>query len=450
MPDILALLQPLHPLLTLTTIRHLHQVTSALLAMTGRVTMLGLSRWTTEGGSYRTLQRFLATAISWAPLLWLFFRQHLFQANDTYILAGDEVVVTKAGKTTFGLDRFFAGLYQKPVPGLAFFSLALVSTNERRAYPLCLEQVVGTDEEKAASKAKALAKKTNQQAPKRKPGRPKGSPSKPKAEVSLSPELQRIQTLLHELLGLLGDYLPLVYLALDGHFGNRFALQMVRECGLHIISKLRGDAALYFPYEGPYQGRGPRRNYGDKVDWRTLPDQYLRETTVEEQVETRVYQAELLHKEFPQAVNVVIVVKRNLRTQACAHAIVFSSDLTLGSDKVLDYYSLRFQLEFVFREAKQFWGLEDFMNVGAVGVRNAANLSMLMVNLVAVLLREVRQREPQCSVLDLKASYRGSKYVSETLKLLPERPDQVLIEQIIRQVASLGRIHPPDARLNAA
>ena len=167
-------------------------------------------------------------------------------------------------------------------------------------------------------------------------------------------------------------------------------------------------------------------------------------------METRVYQAELLHKEFPQAVNVVIVVKRNLRTQACAHAIVFSSDLTLGSDKVLDYYSLRFQLEFVFREAKQFWGLEDFMNVGAVGVRNDANLSMLMVNLVAVLLREVRQREPQCSVLDLKASYRGSKYVSETLKLLPERPDQVLIEQIIRQVASLGRIHPPDARLNAA
>ena len=42
-------------------------------------------------------------------------------------LAGDEVVVTKAGKATHGLDRFFASLYGKPVPGLAFFALALVS-----------------------------------------------------------------------------------------------------------------------------------------------------------------------------------------------------------------------------------------------------------------------------------------------------------------------------------
>ena len=28
---------------------------------------------------------------------------------------------------------------------------------------------------------------------------------------------------------------------------------------------------------------------------------------------------------------------------------------------VIDYYSLRFQIEFNFRDAKQFWGLEDFI-----------------------------------------------------------------------------------------
>jgi putative transposase len=30
----------------------------------------------------------------------------------------------------------------------------------------------------------------------------------------------------------------------------------------------------------------------------------------------------------------------------------------------VDYYSLRFQIEFNFRDAKQYWGLEDFMNMG--------------------------------------------------------------------------------------
>lgn len=447
--DILALLHCLQPCMTATTIRQMSRIVLALLAMTGRVTMAGIARWTGDGGSYRTVQRFFATTVPWAQVLWLFFRQHLFQPDEVYILAGDEVVVTKAGKTTFGLDRFFSGVYQKVVPGVAFFSLALISTKARRAVPLCLDQVVRTETEKAAITATA-AKKTKEPAPRRKPGRPKGSTNKPKTEVSLSPELHRIQTMLQAQIQLIAGVIPLAYLALDGHFGNSPTLQMVRGCGLHLISKLRSDAALYFPYDGPYQGRGPRRKYGAKLDVAALPVQYLRHTTVAGQVETCMYQAEVLHKEFPQPLNVVVIVKTNLTTQARAHVILFSSDLTLVYDQLIDYYSLRFQIEFTFRDAKQYWGLEDFMNVTATAVTNAANLSLLMVSLSYVLLREVRQTDPHCSVLDLKAYYRGSKYVSETIKLLPDKLDERLVVRIFRQVGSLGRIHPPKLHLNAA
>ena len=113
-----------------------------MLVMTGRVTMLGLSRWAGPGGSYRTVQRFFSTVIPWATLFWVFFRHHLYRATDAYLLAGDEVVVTKAGKHTHGLDRFFASLYGKPVPGLAFFMLSLVSLQERCSFPMHVEQVV--------------------------------------------------------------------------------------------------------------------------------------------------------------------------------------------------------------------------------------------------------------------------------------------------------------------
>jgi hypothetical protein len=365
-----------------------------------------------------------------------------------YILAGDEVVVTKAGKQTFGLDRFFSSIYQKVVPSVAFFSLALISTKTRHAVPLRLDQVVRTEDEKAA--AKAAAKKSKPPAPKRKPGRPQGSKNKPKAAVTLSPELQRIRTMLQAQLQLIAGMIPLVYLAMDGHFGNSPTLQMVRACDLHLISKLRADAALYFPYAGPYQGRGPRRKYGTKLDVDALPAQYLRRTTVEDGVETCSYQVEVLHKEFPQSLNVVVMVKTNLRSGARAHVLLFSSDLGLAFDKLVEYYRLRFQIEFTFRDAKQYWGLEDFMNVTATGVSNAANLSLLMVSLSAMLLGEVRQTDPQCSVLDLKAAYRGAKYVRETLKLLPDKLDERLVARIYRQVASLGRIHPPEAPLKAA
>ena len=361
--DILALLSCLAPCLTATTVRRLSRIALALLAMTGRVTMLGISRWTGDGGSYRTVQRFFATAIPWAQVLWLFFRQHLFQPDDIYLLAGDEVVVTKAGQQTFGLVRFFSSLYQHPVPGLRFFSLALVSTQERRAFPIRVEQVVRTEAEKAASKAKAAAQTTKESAPKRKPGRPRGSKHKPKAERTLSPELQRIQAWVRDLLHLIGGWLSLTYLVLDGHFGNSAALQMAQHCGLQLISKLRCDAALYLPYDGPYQGHGPRRTYGAKLDYHAIPERYLKETTVEARLETRIYQAELLHKEFGQPLNVGIIVKTNPTTQAQAHVVLFSSDLTLPYDKLIDYYSLRFQIEFTFRDAKPYWGLEDFMNV---------------------------------------------------------------------------------------
>ena len=111
-----------------TTLRQFHRIALAIVVMTGRVTMLGISRWAGPGGSYRTVQRFFSQALPWAMLFWVFFRQHIYRADEVYLLVGDEVVATKAGKHTHGLDRFFSSLYGKPVPGLAFFTLSLVST----------------------------------------------------------------------------------------------------------------------------------------------------------------------------------------------------------------------------------------------------------------------------------------------------------------------------------
>ena len=441
--DILALLQPFNPILAATAMRQMSRVLTAMLAMTGRVTMLNIARWASKGGSYRSVQRFFHTAIPWAELLWLFFRQHLLCPQDEYIVAGDEVVVSKAGKQTYGLDRFFSSLCQRAIPGLSFFALSLVSIQQRRSFPIAIEQVVRTEEEKAAS---GQGKQQGQAARRR--GRPKGSKNKSKVEVVLNAELLRIKAMLSKLLARLLGWLVLKYLVLDGHFGHNAAVQMARQCQLHLISKLRADAALYLPYKGPYAGRGPRRRYGDKVNYQALPKQHLKSLSVEDGLETRIYQATCLHKEFAQALNVVIIVKTNLQTGACAHVVLFSSDLELPFDKLIDYYSLRFQIEFNFRDAKQFWGLEDFMNVSQTAVSNAANLSLFMVNLVHLLLLNFRKSDPLCSILDLKSYYRGCRYVSETIKMLPQTLDDDSISQILSKVAALGRIHAPQATIS--
>lgn len=446
MTDILAHLQCLEPYLSSTTVRQFSHIVVAMLMMTGRVTMLGMSRWTDKGGSYRTIQRFFTTAIPWALVFWLFFRHQLFNPDEVYLLAGDESIVTKSGKKTYGLDRFFSGLYGKPVPGLSFFALSLISVQERRSYPIMVEQQVREPVEKATPKPK----KTKSATVKRKPGRPKGSKNKDKTEVTLTAELELIKNMVLKLLLLINGSLPLTYLVLDGHFGNNNTLQMTRQCGLELISKLRHDAALYIPYAGPQKQYGQRRKYGDKIDYANLPADYLKQTRVENGIQTHIYQAALWHKEFPHLLNVVIIVKVNLETGAQAHVVLFSSDLSLTYDQLIDYYTLRFQIEFNFREAKQYWGLEDFMNVTQTTVTNAANLSLFMVNLAALLLRDFRRLNPLFGVLDLKAHFRGRKYVAETIKLLPEKPDPILLAQVFDTVARLGSIHSVEPTFNSS
>jgi putative transposase len=445
--NILALLQCIQPDLSKTDLRRLSRIVQAMLSMSGRVTMLGLSRWAGKGGSYRTVQRFFNTAISWPKVFLRFFTQHLFLPGTEYFLVGDESVVTKSGKETYGLDHFFSGLLNKVVKGIAIFSLSLVSVEERRSYPLRVEQIMRSEAEKAAAKERKQKRtKKDKAAPKKKRGRPKGSCNRDKSQVELTPELKRIQEMVQNQLEMLRNWVTIRYLALDGHFGNNNAVQMVRQCDLHLISKLRYDAALHFVYDGQQKRTGPRKKYGQKINYRQIQEQYLVESSVNDDIQTCIYQAHMLHHEFAQVLNVVIITKTNHRTGAFANVNLFSSDLELSHVTIIDYYSLRFQIEFNFRDAKQFWGLEDFMSVRQIPVTNAINLSLFMVNLSQVLLRQFRLTYPDSGVLDLKAYFRAAKYFEETIKMLPQKPEPFLLEQIFGQLATLGCIHAVNVR----
>lgn len=110
MNEIIAILNTLSPHLTSRTLKQMSLLVEAMLAMTGRVTMLGLSRWTEKGGSYRTVQRFFKEKIDWPVLRWQLIKQHVQENKGVYLLIGDEVMVTKSGKKTHGLGFFFFNL----------------------------------------------------------------------------------------------------------------------------------------------------------------------------------------------------------------------------------------------------------------------------------------------------------------------------------------------------
>jgi hypothetical protein len=440
MSDILPILRTLAPALPQTSARQLHRIILAILAMTGRITQLGISRWTEKGGSYRTIQRFFHTTLDWSKIQWLFFEHFLHRPDAVYLLAGDESVVSKAGKHTYGIGWFFSSILNTAIPGLAFFSIAIIDVAKRRAHPLSVKQVLRSEDEKQQTRKRQQKRKTN--APKRPPGRPKGSKNKNKADVTLSPELQRILAQGQEVMNLIREKLKIAYFVLDGHFGNALATAMVRQMGLHIISKMQHNAELYLLPTEEEKAARPRLKYGAKLDYKHLPETLRISSTTEGGYCTEVYQATCLHKHFADLINVVIIVRTHLESQRVGHVVLFSSDLSLSAVTLIDYYSLRFQIEFTFRDAKQYFGLEDFMGVKAVSIQNAVGLSFFLVNLSRYLLDGLRASYPGAGVNDLKSFYRARYYIAEVFKCIPEKAGDISYSDLMEQVCRHALIHP--------
>jgi putative transposase len=430
MSDIVALLHCLTPYVSKTTLRQLNHIVFAVLCIPDRVTMLSIARWTERGGSYRTVQRWYHTPLDWATILWTIVQVYLLKPDGEYLLAGDEVVISKAGEKTYGRGRFYSSLAQRPINSVSFVAVSLIEVQARCSYPLQVEQ-----REPPMSSEEPV-----EPPPKRKRGRPKGSKNHVKPTPQLTPDLTLLQGMIR---GIMVRIAPLTvrHIVLDGHFGNYPATYAVRATGLHLISKMRHDAALYWPYTGPKPRRGSTPRYGDKLNYDHLPVEALCHSVIADEYRIDTYQLRAYHKSFSDVLNVVIVVKTHLKTGKQGHVVLFSTDIDLTADQIVDYYSLRFQIEFDFRDGKQYWGLDDFMNVKAVAVTNAVNLAFLMVNLSVVMLKPYRDDQLDFSVLDLKAQFCARRYLDETIKMLPDPPNDDLISRIWRRLTALSGIH---------
>lgn len=444
MVEIIALVSNISQVVTATELRQLLVIVPAVLAMTGQVTMLNTSRWTGKGGSYPTIRRFYNAQLMWLRLNWSLSCHHLKEVGGIFLLAGDETVVTKAGKQTYGIDRYFSSIYKRAVPGLAFFGISLVSVEEQNSTMMLMEQLkkeesTNTKSRPSAKKSKGQKQSKNQ--PKSKGGRPKGSKNKNRRDLELPAYLQNLQGYFQQVLDVVGDALSIPYCVLDGAFGNNNALQMVRRLKLHLISKLAKNSALYFPYTGEQNKVGARRKYGTKVDYQQIPTRHLKQRIEQDGVRTEIYQMHLGSKAFPDLLNIVILVKTKLDTQERAHVLLFSSDLELEADSLILYYRLRFQIEFNFRAAKQYFGLEDFMNVNQRPVYNAANFALFLTNIANRLVLQRRQQIPDFGIHDLKAEFRGRFYAAAILKRFPAFTENRFIDRLFDSLSTIGAVH---------
>ena len=202
MYDILSLFSVLYPHLSRTTVRQFSHVVIGVLAMTGPVSMLNISRWTSATGRCNAF----STRLSLGGL-----SAGCFSGRICWIVKASIFSLAtqqRCRNHTYGLSRFFSSTQGKTLPGLAFLSLSLVSVKERRSYPMVMEQIVRGDTGSSSPAASDPRDETQPPSPRRTPGRPKGSRNRNKTDVPLSDTLKHLQTMLKALLARVGDLIP--------------------------------------------------------------------------------------------------------------------------------------------------------------------------------------------------------------------------------------------------
>jgi len=128
--------------LSIVNLGILSEISKGIFRLTGSVTGLNISRYTDKGGSYRNIQRFFASKIDWERLRIILFSKFLYRKEDEYILAADECVEAKSGKSSFGLGYFFSSLAKKVIPSISFAHLSILNVEKKDSYSFSATQIL--------------------------------------------------------------------------------------------------------------------------------------------------------------------------------------------------------------------------------------------------------------------------------------------------------------------
>ena len=173
----------------------------------------------------------------------------------------------------------------------------------------------------------------------------------------------------------------------------------VLQLHLHAIGKLRCDANLKFLYEGPQKPRGRHRRYDGKVDF-TNPSRFEFVGTLEDNV--KLYSAVVWSVNFKRPIRLLYLLKEQDRKQS--YVLLFSTDVKIDPLLLYRCYKARFQIEFIFRDARQFTGLADCQARSPEALDSHVNASLTAINLAKVALQ---QQQPTTDPLSFSiASYK--------------------------------------------
>jgi len=337
----------------------LQELFRVMIAMRGRTNFTNMARYSPF--CEQTFRRHFRKAFGWVAfnLVLLRLRSH---PQEPLIGVFDCSFLPKSGTETWGLDRFFSSTAGGNRRGLEVSVLGAIATKSRQA--------LGLD---ATQTPPGLAARKSSDDP--------------------SANYTRIDVYREQLLDLAGRLekadVGISCWVGDGYYAKNKMFAAIDEIGSHLITRLRADANLRYLYTGPPTGTpGPERQYDGKINW---DDRQQLERRFEEvgrlsgRPEVRVLTTVANSPHFKGDFRVVLLLGPE------DHVVLCSTDTAQPAEQIARYYRLRYQIEFVIRDAKQHAGLTHCQARSQEKIDFHLNASLSTVGLLRLLTHRTGQ-----------------------------------------------------------
>jgi hypothetical protein len=312
--------------------------------------------------------------------------------------------ISKSGKKTFGIDKFWSGVASQAKYGLEISVLGCINVMSGKSTFLDATQT-----------PPGLSKKDNN-------------------------KYSRTDFYLEQILDCLKSLPTIVYYVADGFYAKEKIINGLTSNGKHLITKLRSDANLKYLNDKPrLKGqRGPTRKYDGKVDFKKNGISDLSKWVLvgadEKYPHLTIYTQKLYAVNFDRIFGVVLL----LNTKTNKYVLLASTDTELDARLITKYYQLRFQIEFIFRDAKQFMGLNDCQARDENKLDYHFNASLTAVNIAR---KAIQQDEIYNKSMNNFMRYQYNQKFAETIYYkLCQNPEFDLIQTIWLQAPMWGNL----------
>ena len=288
--------------------------------------------------------------------------------SKNLINAFDPSYIPKSGKETMHIGMFWSGCAQKAKKGLEIGGFAVVDLDNNTA--LSLEAIQTPSPQELKKEGKTL---TN-----------------------------HYTSLVIERKDVLSSFSK--YLAVDGYFGKKeFVNPITEQTEIEIVGKLRNDADLNYVYKGRQTGlKGRPKVMDGKIKMQQIDKRKIKICHEDEGV--KIYEGIVYCKSLKRKIKLAYVEFWNKCAFTGQYAVLFSTDLELGGFNIYVFYKSRFQIEFLFRDAKQFVGLTHCQarNENKLHFHFNASLSTVSIAKAAYYLPLKKEQRGSFSMSDIK------------------------------------------------